>query len=412
MLSTPPLISVIVPVYNSESSLEQCLDSICRQTYKNLEIICVNDGSTDNSGQILDEYRNRDSRLIVITQENAGLSVARNTALDIATGDWIASVDSDDWIEPDTYEYFANHIGNSSSNVAIIGVDVIKMPQQQVLRKEVIQGEEGDIEITPQLLTITSDWFWNKIWKASFIKESGVKFPAGMWWEDVVFCKCLLPYVETVLNLPRIKYHYIRNQDGNSILDNAVCNPKSLDMIHSVEMVLDYYKEHPLPDKMLPIKGLLLQKMYRHLTSPYTTTPAIQMQAWDIMRRLVDKHRLLPNNEKANPELLLQYYLPPCAYAAVKSQESRFNSLNNKSTQIERKVDTSRTKLSSLERQLVLARNFSRILYCYRIAQIKHFFSWGKRRAKYYERKQRLKLLVRECRNLRLTTHKLFTQGF
>ena len=102
----PHLISVIVPVYNVEKYLRQCLDSIINQTYRNLEIILVDDGSTDSSGIICDEYAQIDARIKVIHKENGGLSSARNAGLDVCTsgGDFIAFVDSDDWLEPDMYE--------------------------------------------------------------------------------------------------------------------------------------------------------------------------------------------------------------------------------------------------------------------------------------------------------------------
>ena len=97
-------ISVIVPVYNVEKFIKRCLDSIINQTTKDLEIILVNDGSTDNSGKICDEYAKLDNRITVIHKENGGISSARNIGLDVATGEWIAFVDSDDYIEKDMYE--------------------------------------------------------------------------------------------------------------------------------------------------------------------------------------------------------------------------------------------------------------------------------------------------------------------
>lgn len=413
MVSNFPLITVIIPVYNTAPYLRKCLDSVCNQTYRELEIICVNDGSTDNSAEILEEYAAKDSRVIVVTQPNAGLSEARNTALDIATGDWIASVDSDDWIEPDTYEYFVHHSANSTANVAVMGVEMVKMPQQQVLRTNVMaRGKEGEIELTPQLLVNNPDWFWNKIWKTSFIKESGVRFPAGMWWEDVVFTHCLLPYIDKVLNLPQIKYHYVRNENGNSILDQARLNPKALDMIASVEKVLQYHEEHPLPVNMQALKGLLLQKMYAYLTNPHAHTPATQQQAWEIMRRLVDEHNLLPCDVEANSELLLQYHSPPRTYAAIKTLERQVTQLNNKSKQTEKEAQRQQrqaitelerlcTIIRNLERQLVLTHQYSRLLRTYRITQFKLLFSWGTRRRKYKERKQRIKQLIREYRDMR-----------
>ena len=95
------LISVIVPVYNVEKYLNKCLDSIISQTYTNLEIILIDDGSTDNCGKICDEYASKDKRIKVIHKENAGVSSARNYGIQCATGDWIMFVDSDDWIEFD-----------------------------------------------------------------------------------------------------------------------------------------------------------------------------------------------------------------------------------------------------------------------------------------------------------------------
>ena len=107
-MSQAPLISVIVPVYNTEKYLRKCLDSICGQTYRNLEIICVNDGSPDNSATILEEYAARDERIKVLTQANAGLAAARNAGLAFASGEWVTGVDSDDYLELDAYEYAIN----------------------------------------------------------------------------------------------------------------------------------------------------------------------------------------------------------------------------------------------------------------------------------------------------------------
>lgn len=98
------MISVIVPMYNVELYLRKCLDSIVNQTYKNIEILIIDDGSTDNSGMICDEYAQKDDRIKVFHTENQGLSSARNLGLDEATGDWVGFVDSDDWIDDDMYD--------------------------------------------------------------------------------------------------------------------------------------------------------------------------------------------------------------------------------------------------------------------------------------------------------------------
>lgn len=113
------LISVIVPVYNVELYLEQCLNSIINQTYKNLEIILVNDGSTDNSGVICDLYANIDNRIIVIHKDNGGVSSARNAGLNVAKGNFIGFVDPDDWIADDMYEKLYLNIQNFNANISV-----------------------------------------------------------------------------------------------------------------------------------------------------------------------------------------------------------------------------------------------------------------------------------------------------
>lgn len=103
-MKSNPLLSVIVPIYNTAEFLPECLDSILNQTYQNLEVICINDGSTDNSLSLLDEYASKDSRIIIINKPNGGSSSARNAGIDIAKGDYITFVDSDDVVQLDTYE--------------------------------------------------------------------------------------------------------------------------------------------------------------------------------------------------------------------------------------------------------------------------------------------------------------------
>jgi len=107
-VTTNPLISIIVPIYNIGKYLPRCIDSILSQTHENLEIILINDGSTDNSGEICDEYASKDTRIIVKHQENAGVSTARNVGLEIAKGEWIGFVDADDWVEPAMFEKLLN----------------------------------------------------------------------------------------------------------------------------------------------------------------------------------------------------------------------------------------------------------------------------------------------------------------
>ena len=112
-------ISIIVPVYNAEKYLVECLNSLVEQTYKNIEIILIDDGSIDNSAKICDEYAKKDERIKVVHQKNSGVSVARNNGLDMHTGDYVMFVDSDDWIELNTCEILINNIISNDKDILI-----------------------------------------------------------------------------------------------------------------------------------------------------------------------------------------------------------------------------------------------------------------------------------------------------
>lgn len=164
-----PRISVIIPVYNVEPYLRRCLESVVLQTYKNLEIILVDDGSTDKSGSICDEYALNDERINVIHKKNGGLSSACNVGLAAATGDWIGWVDSDDWAEQDMFEYMLRGAEKYDADAA-----VCSRYEWQLNRKvfkgwkseEIYDGEQAlralleDEEI--------NNFRWDKLWKRSF----------------------------------------------------------------------------------------------------------------------------------------------------------------------------------------------------------------------------------------------------
>ena len=144
-----PLISVIVPVYNTAPWLRRCLDSICSQSYKNLEILCVNDGSPDNAAEILAEYVAKDSRLKIFTQENAGLSAARNTGLEHASGEWVTGVDSDDYLYPGIYEQAIKHC-HEDVDMVFFGVQKVD-DEDNILHPNQYFSLPKEYELTPGL---------------------------------------------------------------------------------------------------------------------------------------------------------------------------------------------------------------------------------------------------------------------
>ena len=125
-MTAQPKISVIIPVYNAENYLRKCLQSVCEQSLKDLEIICINDGSTDNSQEILERFAADDSRIRIIKQSNTGLSATRNKGIFLAKGEYLGFVDADDWINPDFYNTLYSAADNKNADVALGGIICVK----------------------------------------------------------------------------------------------------------------------------------------------------------------------------------------------------------------------------------------------------------------------------------------------
>lgn len=220
------LISVIVPIYKVEKYLEFCIDSILKQTYKNLEIILVDDGSPDNCPEICDLYAKKDSRIKVIHRKNGGLSAARNSGIDIATGQYIGFVDSDDYIHPQMYEILMKHIKEKSAKLAVCGVlDVFDMKQKSIevaseqLRelnsieamKEIYRGYSTDMVVA-----------WNKLYKKEIFDK--IRYQEGKVHEDEFMIHKVLNRVDKIVCTDRKLYYYQRGNasimrtDGYSLM--------------------------------------------------------------------------------------------------------------------------------------------------------------------------------------------------
>ena len=179
-----PIISVIVPVYNVEPWLRECVDSILGQTLRDLELILVDDGSPDSCGAICDEYARADSRVRVIHKKNGGLSSARNAALDIAAGEYVAFIDSDDWIHPEMLETMVSKLRQTDSDMAICGVESVFMdgsrPISYQLTNEVLSQEEMVQHLAWQA------WYYviacNKVYRRKIFET--LRYPEGYVHED------------------------------------------------------------------------------------------------------------------------------------------------------------------------------------------------------------------------------------
>jgi glycosyltransferase involved in cell wall biosynthesis len=208
------LISIIVPVYNVEEYLTNCLDSICNQTLKEIEIIIINDGSTDNSSEIIKEFQKNDKRIKVITQKNQGLSAARNAGLDIATGEYIGFVDSDDFISPDMYMDLYNKILEYDTDIVICNHYILENDSLRTNSNYSDYLIETDKKYTYYLLRdeAIKNFVWSRLYKKELF--DGVRFPIGKVFEDIYLSFYLLGKIKNSYYISEPLYCY-RVREGS-----------------------------------------------------------------------------------------------------------------------------------------------------------------------------------------------------
>lgn len=228
-LRTAEKISVIVPVYNVAPYLEDCLKSLTEQSYKNLEILLIDDGSTDGSEGICRQWSSKDGRIRLLTQENAGVSSARNAGLDAATGEYVVFVDGDDWLEPRMMEWLAEALERTQSDLAACGFRRVYEADRKKLRAGRRFREEGneatcaqisgreciqeDAQYVTQYLLQGNTRCWGCLYRREMIGEE--RFRKGLTiGEDMLFLVDLLPRLRRAVILDKIGYDYYINEKG------------------------------------------------------------------------------------------------------------------------------------------------------------------------------------------------------
>ena len=214
---TEELISVIVPVYNAASYLDRCVKSIVDQTYKNLEIILVDDGSTDGSGAMCDIWAEKDSRIQVIHKPNGGPSEARNAGIDLSTGDWLSFADSDDWLDTAMLETLYMAIRNNQGvNMAVCGFAMVfgdKIEKKQCSgRIYMLTCDEAIHDVLYKRLPISSASSCNKLY-ARYLWDA-VRFPVGMYYEDAYIRSRMYVQCEKIAVVDKSLYFYYQRKDS------------------------------------------------------------------------------------------------------------------------------------------------------------------------------------------------------
>ena len=241
----PPKVSVVMPVYNTEKYLDESLNSIENQTLKDIEIICVNDGSTDNSLKILESHASRDDRIKIINQENQGVSVARNAGIEAATGEYISFVDSDDLLVDFAYD-------KSYENASRFGVDIMEfncldffdgedfeIPSYEHDYSKVNVRKRRKNQEPFETLDLGRGPVWNKLWRRGFILDNNLRFCEGASrGEDSIFICLSMPLTYKTVVDDNILYCYRKNREGSLMSKSDSDIKKRLD---SYLLLIDYF---------------------------------------------------------------------------------------------------------------------------------------------------------------------------
>ena len=254
--------SIIIPVYNVASYLRECLDSVLAQAFTDWEAICIDDGSTDGSGAILDEYAVRDARFRVIHQKNAGVSAARNAALDVAKGEWIGFVDADDWISETWYSHFAELINlRPTADVIMCNSTKVDSRGERTRHHSELSG----------ILTYTGDvltrvWedkqlsvvalVWDKVFRRSVIVQNGIRFVEGIPnGEDTFFAECFLTLAKGLVVDGNAAGYFYRMRMDSAVRTYTLTRSRSA--LALIMAKIDFIEKEPHGEALIPfaLKG-------------------------------------------------------------------------------------------------------------------------------------------------------------
>lgn len=258
-----PEISIIVPVYNVEKYLKRCIDSILNQSFTDFELILVDDGSTDNSGKIIDEYAVKDERIKVIHKENGGQGSARNRGLDIAKGNYIGFVDSDDWIHKDMYKILYENIIKYNTDISQID----HKPTSSYVNDENIVNEKVHIvdNILKEFGNCTSFellpyiFVWNKLYKADI--WSSFRFPENKFAEDLRVIYKIYDKSNKMIRIDRKLYYYFMSDNSST---RGKFNIKKLEDIEAWEEMLEFFNNKHSDINISNLKTVYCGRLLRY----------------------------------------------------------------------------------------------------------------------------------------------------
>lgn len=258
-------VSVIVPIYNSERYLRKCLESIVNQTLKEIEIILVDDGSTDNSYEIYNEYLNNDNRIIIIKQTNQKQGAARNRGIEIAKGKYIGFVDADDYIDLNFFEKLYETAERYGCDIAISSL--IKLCNNKQKYKWKFESEKLLISDYEKFVTghqIKNAAPYNKIYKKTFIEKNKIRFKEKVFYEDGLFTVKAIYYTNKIITVPGTSYYYLKNP--NSTVNSKQTEKHMNDALNAKIEILDFVRKNNF--KLFPNAFHYTKKIYKIFNIP------------------------------------------------------------------------------------------------------------------------------------------------
>ena len=241
------MISIIIPVYNMEDYLRKCLDSVLAQTFTGYEVIIINDGSTDKSPLIAQEFANLyPDKIRIVHKENGGLGDARNVGIELAQGEYLLFLDSDDYISHDMLELLNEYIVRFKADLYIYGFSVVQ--NDKVLRKEIDpMPYNTPLKLTsdPKIL-LSQPNACNKIFRRELFVKSGVRFPVRVWFEDIRVTVKLYNLCHSIVYLNEAPYFYVKRK--GSITNNENCE-RNIEILEAFDDIILYFREQNLFEK-------------------------------------------------------------------------------------------------------------------------------------------------------------------
>ena len=234
-------VSIIVPIYNVEQYLANCIESLIHQTYANIEIVLVNDGSKDNSEQIIQKYAEKDNRIVPLNKVNGGLSDARNFGLKYATGEYCLFIDSDDWLAESAIEMCVDKVKETGAEV--VAFDMIYVYPDHEVFATGGQFELLSYKENPEVVLINNS-ACNKMFKTAMFKE--VQFPKGLWYEDLATIPIVLSKASSVAKVNEGLYYYFQRESSIA----HTINPKVFDIYKAIHMVETAFEKTSMSEQI------------------------------------------------------------------------------------------------------------------------------------------------------------------